>query len=179
MSEGMQNESLVLIRVRTADPVWLCIFHYSLSTAQFIQAPLENKVLGLTHWSLVSPCCYFFLFVFRLTPWSAGALWVHFFAWASKTHVRACPRWGTTCYSRGCLCLTWTVQVPCLGFLCKPRNISLFHSSIFLLQSSLFISFYIHKSLSSHRCCPLEDTLDPRGAGPWYFPYLIIVSKLL
>ena len=33
-----------------------------------------------------------FLFLFRLIPWSAGALCVHFPAWASKTHSRRCLR---------------------------------------------------------------------------------------
>ena len=94
--------------------------------------------MGLAHWSLVSPCHSFsFLFLFRLIPWSTGALCVHFPAWASKTHSRRSLRWGTFSYSRGCLWPTWTEQVPCwgfIGFLHKTRNISLFSLLYFLIE---------------------------------------------
>ena len=117
-----------------------------------------------------------FLSVFRLTPWSAGALWVHFSAWASKTHMRAWTRWGTFVYSRGCLWLVWTVQVPCLGFmgfLCEPRNISLFHSSIFLLQYSLFISSISKSLFPVSDVVPLrmpwiQQELDPGTLHTWW-----------
>ena len=39
-----------------ADSAWLCIFHFALCTTQGIKAPFENKVMGLAHRSLVSPC---------------------------------------------------------------------------------------------------------------------------
>ena len=42
--------------------VWLCIFHFPLCTSQGIKVPFENKVMGLAHRSLVSPCHSFFLF---------------------------------------------------------------------------------------------------------------------
>ena len=42
--------------------VWLCIFHFPLRTSQGIKVPFENKVMGLAHRSLVSPCHSFFLF---------------------------------------------------------------------------------------------------------------------
>ena len=51
--------------------------------------------MGLVQ-SLVSLCRSFsFLFLFRMIPWSTGALCIHFPAWASKTHSRRCLRWGT------------------------------------------------------------------------------------
>ena len=92
----MQKESLVSIRVRTADPSWFCIFHYSLYTAQGIKAPFEKKLqASLTKaWS---PCVILSLSLsfsirlfFRLIPWSAEALWVHFPARTSKTLSRRC-----------------------------------------------------------------------------------------
>ena len=102
---------------------------------------------GLAHQSLVSPCHSFsFLFLFRLISWSAGALCIHFPAWASKTHSRRCLRCGTFCDSRGCLQPMWTEQVPCwgfIGFLRKPRNISLFSLLYFLNCKILSLSLYL------------------------------------
>ena len=45
-----------------ADSVWLCIFHFPLCTSQGVKVPFENKVMGLAHWSLVSPCRSFLPF---------------------------------------------------------------------------------------------------------------------
>ena len=58
--------------------VWLCIFHFPLCTSQGIKVPFENKVMGLTHRSLVSPCGSFFpfpSFSFSVLPsgWLLGA----------------------------------------------------------------------------------------------------------
>ena len=134
-----------------ADSAWLCLFHFAQCTTQGIKAPSENKVMGFAHWSLVSPYCSFFLFfLFGLIPWSAGALWVHFSARASKTHSRRCPRWGIFRYSRGRLWPMWTVQVPCwgfIGFLSKLKNISLFLSFIFLTAKFFpFLFLYLSQS---------------------------------
>ena len=56
--------------------------------------PLKIKLRALLKaWSphVILSCFLFsFLFLFRLIPWSAGALCVHFPAWASKTHSRRC-----------------------------------------------------------------------------------------
>ena len=106
--------------------------------------------------------------LFRLIPWSGGALWVHFPAWASKTHLRRCPRWGTFSYSRGRLRPTWTEQVPCwgfIGFLHKPRNISLF-SLLYSLNWKyfLYLSIYLYislASLSTLRIPWIQPGLDP------------------
>ena len=92
------------------------------------------------------------------SPWSAGALCVHFPAWASKTHSRRCLRWGTFRDSRGCLWPTWTEQVPCRGFISflrKPRNISLFSLLYFLNCRILSLSLY----LFFRRRRPLEGIL--------------------
>ena len=99
-------------------------------------------------WALLtSPCRSFsFLFLFRLIPWGARALCIHFPAWASKTHWRRCLRWGTFRDSRGRLQPTWTEQVPCwgfIGFLSKPRNISLFSLLYFLNCKILSLSLYL------------------------------------
>ena len=37
----------------------LCVFHFAQCTAQGIKARSENKVTGLAHWSLVTPCYSF------------------------------------------------------------------------------------------------------------------------
>ena len=79
-------------------------------------------------------------------PWSAGALCIQFPAWASKTHSRRCLRWGTFRDSRGRLRPTWTEQVPCwgfIGFLHKPRNISLFSLLYFLNCKIISLSLYL------------------------------------
>ena len=76
--------------------------------------------------SLSSPPLFF-----RLILWSAEALWVHFPAWASKTLSRRrsvpSPHWEGT----------WGLREQSkprvrdfIGFLCKPRNISLFLSPL-------------------------------------------------
>ena len=88
---------------------------------------------------------------FRLIPWSEEALCVHFFAWASKTHLRRCPRWGhlplferaPAAYVNRASLLSETI-----GFLRKPRNISLFLFSSLLTANSFLISLYIYISLS-------------------------------
>ena len=129
--------------------------------------------MGLVQ-SLVSLCRSFsFLFLFRLIPWSAGAFCIHFPAWASKTHLRRCLRWGTFSDSRGHLQPTWTEQVPCwgfIGFLCKPRNISLFSLLYFLnckilsLSLSLFLSFLPTPSSWGNHW--IQPGLDP-GKKPY------------
>ena len=75
--------------------------------------------------SLSLSLCLFF----RLIPWSAGALWVHFPARASKTLSRR--RSAPSPHREG----TWGLREQSklhvrdfIGFLRKPRNISLFLS---------------------------------------------------
>ena len=69
---------------------WLCIFYFEKCVTQSIKVPFKNKAADPTSAELWSLCLSFSLslslfFFFRLTPWSTEALWVHFFAWASKT----------------------------------------------------------------------------------------------
>ena len=97
----MQKESLVSIRVRTAAPACLCIFHY-------VKLRVYKHLLKIMLWgfctslaSLVSTLSFSLslpLF-FRLIPWNTEAHCVYLFAWASKTHVRGSPRCGTLRYS--------------------------------------------------------------------------------
>ena len=70
---------------------------------------------------------------FRMTPWNTVALWVHFFAWASKTglgrrlasspgrgHPASLPHWKGVCG----LCEQSKFRVRSfIGFLCKARTI--------------------------------------------------------
>ena len=51
-----------------------------------------------------------------------------------------------------------------IGFLCKPRNISLFLSSIF---SSIILFPYLSLN-QSLTLFFLQVPLDPAGAGPWH-----------
>ena len=79
---------------------------------------------------------FFLSLFFRLIPWSTEALWVHFPARASKTFLRrrSAPSphqegaWGLREQSKSC-------ARGFIGFLHKPRNISLFLSFNFLLST--------------------------------------------
>ena len=145
----MQRESLLLIRVRAADPAWLCFLHLSLCTPQSIKASLKNKVMDQFHESLVPPYQFFLslsfslslpLF-FRLIPWNTESLCVQFSAWASKTHARGSPRRGTLHYSSGRLWPTRTEQVCCLETLlafCVNQGISV--SFLLYFFTTLFFS---------------------------------------
>ena len=145
----MQKESLVSIRVRTAAPAWLCIFHY-------VKLRVYKHLLKIKSWgfctSLASPVSTLSFslslpLLFRLIPWNTEALHVYLFAQASKTHARGSPRQGTLRYSSGSLWpnvdgasfLSWNF----ISFPCKPRNISLFSPLIFQLHYSFLISLYI------------------------------------
>ena len=76
---------------------------------------------------------------FKLIPWNTEALWVHFFARASKTQSKRCfvsplqkkrhsapslHREGTCGLHKKNKSHVWGF----IGFLCKPKNISLFFS---------------------------------------------------
>ena len=101
-------------------------------------------------------------------PWSTGALCVYFPAWASKTHSIRCLRWGTFRDLRGCLWPAWTEQVQCwgfIGFLRKPRNISLFSLLYFLNCKILSLSLSLFLSVAN--AVLQRESLDPTGAGPW------------
>ena len=90
--------------------------------------------------ALVPMSFFLFLFLslfFRLIHWSTEALWVHFPAQASKTLSRRCS--APSPHREG----TWGLceqSKPCargfIGFLCKPRNISLFLSPLLSYQST-------------------------------------------
>ena len=137
---------------------WLCmtfIFHFWKYVTQGIKAPSENKAADPFHLSWVSLCHSFSLSsFFRLISWSAEALWVHFFARASKTLSR---RRSVSSLHREGTCGLREQSKSCvrgfIGFLCEPRNISLFLSPLLSLSPTPFI---------------LRVSLDPVGAGPWY-----------
>ena len=93
-------------------------------------------------------------FLFRLIPWSAGALCIHFPAWASKTHSRRCLRWGTFSYLRGAcsLCEQSKSHAGVLLAFCVNQGISAsFLSSIFL--TTKFFP-YLFSIFLSRRCHP-------------------------
>ena len=129
--------------------------------------------MGLAHWSsLVSLCQSFSLslplpLLFRLIPWSMEAPSVLLSAWVSKTQRgrRSAPslpqetgRAPVASVNRANF-----LSQSFIGFLCKPRNISLFLSSIFLSST-----FFPHLSLNQSRMpFLLWVSLDPVGARPW------------
>ena len=83
---------LVLIKVKLMERWADSIFYFEKCVTQSIKVPFENKAADPTSpelWSLCLSLFFFFLslspFFFRQTPWSTKALWVHFFAWVSKT----------------------------------------------------------------------------------------------
>jgi len=104
--------------------------YYPLYTTEGIKAPFINKVTVLAHqaWSPHVILFFFFFFSlcssFRMTTWNTGALWVHFFAWASKTQSgrrpASSPHWEGTCGLReqSKFCMR-----SFIAFLCKPRKI--------------------------------------------------------
>ena len=65
---------------------------------------------------------------FRLILWSTEALWVHFPAWAFKILSRRCSAPSPLREGAWCFCeQPKTCVKDFIGFLRKPRNISLFH----------------------------------------------------
>ena len=158
---------------------WLCIFYFEKCVTQSIKIPFENKAADPTSpelWSLYLSFSFSFPF-FRLNPWSTEALWVHFFAWASKT--RSGRRFVSSPHQEG----TWGLCEQSkshargfIGFLCKPRNISLFLAPLFFLFTFCFYFWprttsyqSIIRPVSSLSLMPfiLRVPLDPAGAGPW------------
>ena len=154
---------LVSIKVKLmecwADSAWPCIFHFWKCVTQGIKAPFENKAADPVLPKLSLPLSFFLslsLSLFRLIPWSAEALWVHFPAQASKTlsrkHSAFSPHREGTCGLREqSKSRVWGF----IGFLCKPRNISLFLSPL--------LSRRCHSSWGYPR---ILLGLDP-GTWPW------------
>ena len=147
----------------------LCIFHFPLCTSKGIKDPFENKNNGPHLKKLGHPVFFFFLsltFFFRLIPWSIEAPCVHLSARVSKTwmgrpSVSSLPR-ETGKAPVASVNRANFLSRSFIGFLCKPRNISLFLSSIFL--STIFFPYL---SLN-HLPTPFfpQVPLDPAGAAP-------------
>ena len=128
--------------------------------------------MGLAHWSsLVSPCQSFSLSLpllfFRLIPWSIEASCVHLSARVSKTWTGRCSAsslpWETRRAPVASVNRANSLSWSFIGFLCKPRNISLFLSSIFL-SSTLFPYLSLNRSPTLFF---FRVPIDPAGAGPW------------
>ena len=129
--------------------------------------------MGLARRSLVTPCPFLSFFLsltlfFRLIPWSIEALCFHLSAQVSKM-------WTGRCSASSLPRETGRAPVASvnranflsrsfIGFLCKPRNISLFLSSIF---SSIILFPYLSLN-QSLTLFFLQVPLDPAGAGPWH-----------
>ena len=143
---------------------WLCIFHFVQCTTQGIKAPSENTVMGLAHWSLVSPCPFFLSLLLSFSGWSLGAQGPSMFTylpgllktWTGRCSVSSLPQEtgrAPAAYVNGASPLSWGF----IGYLCKPRNISLFLSSIFLSATFfLYLSLYLYISKSQS---PTPSTL--------------------
>ena len=133
--------------------MWLCIFHFPLCTSKGIKDPFENKNNVPRLKKLGHPVFFFFLFFslllsfFRLIPWNIEAPCVHLSAWVSKTwtgrrSVSSLP-WETGKAPVASVNRANFLSQSFIGFLCKPRNISLFLSSIFLSAT-----FFLYLSLN-------------------------------
>ena len=148
------------------------MFHFPLCIRQGIKVPFKNKAIGPCLKKLGHPVFFFFLLFFSLTcffrliPWSIEAPCVHLSAQVSKTWTGR----------RSASSLPWeTGKAPVasvnranflsrsfIGFLCKPRNISLCLSSIFL--STIFFPYLsLNQSPTPFF---LQVPLDPAGAEP-------------
>ena len=105
---------------------------------------------------------------FRLIPWSAEALWVHFPARASKTLSRRCS--VTSPHREG----AWGLHKQSkphargfIGFLRKPRNIS------------LFLSFTCLSSTLDHQV-PIHERTSTNGyVHQWYWSIIFFFSFLI
>ena len=147
-----------------------------LSFPSMYKARYKSTFWKIKLWGLAeawSPCVFSSLFLslslplplfFRLIPWSMGAPCVHLSAWVSKTWTgrrsasslpQETGRAPVASVNRANF-LSWSF----IGFLCKPRNISLFLPSIFL-SSTFFPS--LSKSIA--------NTVSPLGfpgsCGGW------------
>ena len=159
------GRKLVSIKVNTDGRLsWLCIFHFAQCTTQDIKVPSENKVTGLASPLLGLPVSFFLCFS---SGWSPGAQRPSEFTFLpgllrpsreGALHLHPIERAPVASVNRVSPCRGF------IGFLCKPRNINHFLSSMFLTVT-FFISLYISLYLSHRRHHP-EDTLDPTGAGP-------------
>ena len=180
--ERYAENVLVSIKVKLmecwADSVWPCIFHFWKCVTQGIKAPFGNKAADLVPPTLGLPMSFSLslcLSLFRLIPWSTEALWAHFFAQASKTLSRR--RSVSSLHREGTCGLREQSKSRVrgfIGFLCKPRNISLFFLSLFFLLYFLIIRpriirfQSIIRPVSSLSMMPsiLRVSLDPSEAGP-------------
>ena len=132
--------------------------------------------MGLDRRSLVTSCLFFFFFFFffflsltlffRLIPWSIEAPCIHLSARVSKTWTRrrsaSSLPWETSRAPVASMNRASPLSWGFIGFLCKPRNISLLLSSIFLSTT-----FFPYLSLN-HSLTPflLQVPLDPAGLDP-------------
>ena len=133
--------------------------------------------MGLASSLFGSPVSILFLSLsltlfFRLIPWSTGSRCVHFSAWASKTHTRGSPRWGTLHYSSGRL---WPyvdgvslLSEALLAFYVNQRIEPL--SLLYSLNCKLFPYLSLNLYISLATPSPLRITLDPLGLDPGIVP---------
>ena len=142
------------------------------------KSTFKNKAIGPRLKKLGHPVFFFFslTFFFRLIPWNTEALCVHFSArvsktWTGRRSASLLPReTGKTPVASVNRANFLSRSV--IGFLCKPRNISLFLSSIFLSST-----FFPYLSLNqSPTLFFLQVPLDPAGAGP---RHRIVIVKMI
>ena len=116
-------------------------------------------------------------FFFRLISWRIEAPCVHLSARVSKTWTGRCSAsslpWETRKAPVASVNRANFLSRSFIGFLCKPRNISLCLSSIFL--STIFFPYLC----LNHPPTPffLQVPLDPAGAGPRHSIYPIYAHK--
>ena len=131
--------------------------------------------MDLTWRSLVTPCFSFFsvflsYFLFQADPWSIEAPCVHLSArvsktWTGRRSASSFP-WETRKAPVASVNGANFLSRSFIDFLWKPRNISLFLSSIFL--STIFFPYFSLNHLL--RPLFLQVPLDPAGVGPRQSP---------
>ena len=135
-----------------------------LSFPSVYKSRYKSPFLKIKLWALLteeawSPRVFLFFFLsltlfFRLIPWSIEALCIHLSAWASKTwtgrrSVSSLPR-ETGRVPAASVNRVSPLSWSFISFLCKPRNISLFLSSIFLSATFFLYVSLNHLLMPSH-----------------------------
>ena len=131
----MQKERLISIRVRTADPSWLCIFRY-------VKLRVYKHLLKIKLWGICTSMTSLISILSLFLPLPPSRFQADPLKDRGSMHSLFCPgfqdkrkrepkagqpplfKWAPVAYGNRASLLSWDF----ISYLCKPRNISLFLS---------------------------------------------------